>query len=199
MVVMLSSTVLAACFGVHLRLRRAGGWSGLPRVGHVIGLLASSAASVVGAQSGLGYSGASVSPRYAVFFGDGGRGIRTASFLISPCASLSWFSKNSTFLWCSPAHNSMLSWNLARCWFQATLASVKKASASLTLVSWVVWQISCCDASLVRSMMACQTSLAKVWYVFAVFASSHRSQASPIFSLPVTQSYKYLVPSARVW
>jgi len=154
---------------------------------------------VVGAQAGLHQSRASVSPRYAVFFGNSGSGIQTASFLISPCASLTLFSKNSTFLWCSPAHNSMLPWNLARCWFRATLASVMKASASLTLVSWVAWQICCCDTLLVCSMMACQTSLAKVWYAFPVFASSLCSQAFAIFLLAVTRSYTYLVPSARVW
>ena len=78
------------------------------------------------------------------------------------------------------------------------LASARKDRASFTQVSWVACHIRCSLASLARSMMACQTFLARDWYTFAAFDSSLRIHYSAIFSLALTLSYTYLVPSAKV-
>jgi len=130
--------------------------------------------------------------------GEVGSGIRVAIRRISSQACRNSSSIFSIFLWWSAAHNSTLPWKVGKCYPWAVLASPRNASASFTRVSWVAWHIWHWLSSAVRSMIACQTFSARVWYAFATWASSVRTQASTISSLAFTRSYTYLVPSANV-
>jgi len=93
----------------------------------------------------------------------GGSGIRTARRCMSFRACRNSCCNSATFCWWSIAHSSTFPWKAARCWFLAVLASPRKASTSLTLASCIAWYTCRSVDSFVRSTMACQTFLVKVW------------------------------------
>jgi len=180
------------CRPVGIGLRR----SGLPSadcVARIIGSLA-----LVGL-TGLHHWGGVAATRHQGRVGVVGSGIRVTIRWISVHASWSCFSSMFTRSWWALAQSSTFPWKLARCWVRATIVSTRKDNKSFTGTSWVTRQICRWLVSLVRSIMACQTSVAKTCKALAAAANSLHIHSSVIFSLVFTRSYVYLVPSARAW